>query len=74
MVNVGQPPLALILYVMVYVPAVAPEGLIVPVVVFITNPAAGEMLKVPPVVPVSVTLTGGLGVEGVLVTLQKLPP
>jgi hypothetical protein len=40
-INVPQPPLAGMVYFMVYVPAVTPEGLSSPVVVLTGKPAAG---------------------------------
>ena len=48
--NVGQVPLAGIVYVTVYVPGALPDGEIAPVAGLIDNPA-GAALKVPPSVP-----------------------
>ena len=42
-VYMAHPPAPGIVYFMVYVPAVAPEGLISPVVALIDNPAAGDI-------------------------------
>jgi len=52
--NAPQPTVAGIVYVTVYVPAVLAEGVIAPVKALIDNPAGA--LKIPPVVPVRVTL------------------
>ena len=52
-----HPPEAAMVYVTVYVPTVLVEGVIAPVLAFSVNPA-GELLKVPPCVPVIVQLTG----------------
>jgi hypothetical protein len=52
--NAAHPLAAAIVYVTVYVPAVLVEGVIAPVDASIINPAVEE--KVPPVVPVKVTL------------------
>ena len=53
-VTIPQPPVAAIVYVTVYVPAVLVLGVIAPVELLMDSPAVEE--KVPPVVPVSVTL------------------
>lgn len=52
-------------------PAVAPAGVIVPVVGFIANPD-GLTEKVPPGLPVKVTETGGLGVLTSSAALHKI--
>ena len=49
----GQPPLAAMVYVTKYVPAVLVDGVIAPVDALIDNPAVEE--QVPPVAPDKVT-------------------
>ena len=49
--NAAQPPLAAIVYVIVYVPGVLVEGVMAPVLMFMESPA-GVAAYVPPVVPV----------------------
>lgn len=56
----AQPPLLLIKYLMVYVPAAAPAGVMVPDDGSIDKPE-GLTENVPPWLPVNVTGTGGLG-------------
>lgn len=63
-----------ILYWIVYVPADAPEGLISPVAELTGNPDAGVIENTPPVVPVSITGSGRLGVVAECTTLQITPP
>ena len=53
-----QPPLLLIKYVIVYVPAFAPAGVMAPVEVLIDNPD-GLTENVPPVLPVIAGVNGG---------------
>lgn len=66
----AHPPVEGRVYLMVYVPAVAPEGVISPVNALTGSPPAGVTEKLPPAVPVSVTAIGGLGFAAVLIVLQ----
>jgi hypothetical protein len=66
-----QPPVLVMKYLIVYVPAVAPEGIIVPVDALIGNPVAGLMEKTPPALPVSVTGRGGFDTEPPSTALHK---
>src|SRR5215204_2767326 len=67
-----QPPESGRVYFMVYVPAVAPDGLISPLTALRGKPLAGVIEKLPPAVPVKITATGGLGFAVELTTLQIL--
>jgi hypothetical protein len=71
-VKSGQPPAPVMVYLIVYTPALAPDGVSVPVAASIGKPVAGAIEKLPPGSPVCVTFIDGLGVDAVLVTLQRL--